>query len=148
MMIQIRAAKKSELEWVNQRYDEVEFVHSNWDKELIAIAEFNDQKAGLGRLVKLDSNNLELGGMYVFESFRGHGIAREIVEFLLQRVLPAQTVYCIPFEHLVSFYKQFGFIECTQLQQVPKELLKKHQWCQEKYTHPTALLILKSGEGA
>lgn len=141
-MIQVRQGKKSEIGWINQCYDEVGFIHSNFDKEIIAIAEFKGQKAGLGRLVRVDEKHLELGGMYVLDSFRGKGIAKEIVRFLLKHVYPFQTVYCIPFEHLVPFYQQFGFIPCDNLDQVPKEVLEKYLWCKEKYPDPTALLVL------
>jgi GNAT superfamily N-acetyltransferase len=143
-MCRVRTAEKSEIEWINKCYDEVEFVHSNFNKEIIAIAEFNNQKAGIGRLVRVNSDSLELGGMYVFEVFRGKGIARKIVEFLLQNVQPAQIVYCIPFEHLVPFYKQFGFAPCSHPEKAPQELLEKYLWCREKYSQPTALLVLKT----
>lgn len=74
--LEVRAAKVAEIEWINQCYDEVEFVHSIFEKEIIAIAEIDDQKAGVGRLVNVKQGNLELGGMYVFESFRGKGAER------------------------------------------------------------------------
>ena len=112
----VRTVKKAEMEWVNKCYDEVEFVHSNFDKEIIAVAELDGHRAGIGRLVTIDSNHLELGGMYVFESYRNRGVASAIVDFLLKRNSMGCTVYCIPFEHLVSFYKGFGFISCADLQ--------------------------------
>lgn len=140
----IRAAEKQEMEWINNCYDQVEFIHSHFGNEIIAIAEFNGEKAGLGRLVKVDENNLELGGMYVFESFRGKGIAKEIVNFLLTHVQPSQTVYCIPFEHLLHFYKQCGFTHCSNFESVPSKILAKYRWCQEKYAQPTALLVLEA----
>ncbi len=140
-LIQVRSAERSEIEWVNLQYDEVEFVHSNFDNEIVAIAEVNGQKAGLGRLITIDKENLELGGMYVFEPFRGQGIARKIVQFLLKHALPSQTIYCIPFEHLVPFYKQCGFALCIHLDRVPKEVQHKYLWCKKKYTHPTSLLL-------
>ena len=99
-MHKVRRAEASELDWVNQRYDDVEFVHSSYEKEVIAIAEWSSEKAGLGRLVKIDEKNLELGGMYVLPSFRGKGLAKEIVLFLLSHRDPSQTTYCIPFRHL------------------------------------------------
>ena len=83
-------------------------MHSDFDHEIIAIAEFNGQRAGLGHLVKVDEEHFELGGMYVFEAFRGKGAAKELVKFLLTNVKPAQRVYCISFEHLLPFYKQCG----------------------------------------
>ena len=140
----VRTAKETEMEWVNTRYDEVGFVHSNFEKEIIAIAEFEGQRAGIGRLVTIDSHHLELGGMYVFEPYRKQGVAGAIVEFLLKRNSMAHIVYCIPFEHLASFYKGFGFVACTDLQSVPKEVLDKSLWCKEKYCHPTSLLILEN----
>jgi GNAT superfamily N-acetyltransferase len=103
--LEVRAAKISEIEWINQRYDEVEFVRSVFEKEIIAIAEVDGQKAGIGRLVNVNKGNLELGGMYVFESFRGKGIAGEIIEFLLSHADSKSIVYCIPFQHLVPFYE-------------------------------------------
>lgn len=143
-MLTIRTAKNVEIEWVNKCYDEVGFVHSNFGNELIAIAEIDRQRVGIGRLVTIDSEHLELGGMYVFESFRNSGVARAIVDFLLKNTPPNKTVYCIPFAHLVSFYKRFGFASCTNLDPVPKELLDKYLWCKEKYPRPTSLLILKT----
>lgn len=144
IMLKVRAAKNTEIEWINKCYDEVEFVHTVFDKEIIAIAELDGHKAGIGRLVTVDSNHLELGGMYVFESFRNKGIARAIVDFLLKHNSTAKTVYCIPFEHLASFYKGFGFSPCLDFEQVPKKLLEKYLWCKEKYSHPTSLLVLKN----
>lgn len=140
--LQLRPADKSEIEWINSCYDQVEFIHSDFDNEVIAIAEFGGQKAGLGRLVKIDETHVELGGMYVFEFFRGKGIAKELVKFLLTHVKSSQVVYCIPFEHLLPFYKQCGFTNCSDLKSIPEKILDKYRWCQEKYTHPTALLVL------
>ena len=140
-ILRLRTAEKSDIEWVNNCYDQIEFVRSSLDDEIIAIAEFDKQTAGLGMLIKVDETSLELGGMYVFESFRGKGIAKEIVNFLLTHAQPSQTVYCIPFEHLLPFYKQYGFTNCHNLESVPSKILNKYHWCQEKYIHPTALLM-------
>ena len=142
-MIKIILAKKSELDWINACYDEIGFVHSIFDEEIIAIAEVNGQKAGIGRLVTIDEKNLELGGIYVFEDFRNQGVARKIVEFLLNKAPSSRAIYCIPFENLTPFYKQFGFIDCLNLEHVPKKLLKKRLWCQEKYTQPTSFLVME-----
>ncbi|MBX3718327.1 MAG: FosX/FosE/FosI family fosfomycin resistance hydrolase [Parachlamydiales bacterium] len=138
-----KLAGHQEIEWVNQCYDQVEFVHSNLDHEMIAIAELGGEKAGLGRLVKMDEENLELGGMYVFEQFRNKGIATELVKFLLTQTKPSQNIYCIPFEHLAPFYQQFGFDHCLDKAEVPEKILTKLHWCQKKYASPTALLVLK-----
>lgn len=139
--IEIRRAEKSEIEWVNRKYEEVDFLPSNFDNEVIAIATQNGQRVGLGRLRTVDENNLELSGMYVFENFRGQGIARRIIEFLLKVALPNSDIYCIAFQHLILFYKEFGFAYCIELENVPKEILKKYMWCKERYPIPPALLV-------
>lgn len=139
-MLTIRLADSSEIGWINKCYDEVEFVHSVFEKEIIAIAEWDGQKIGLGRLVTLDDYNLELGGTYVFESYRGKGVAKELVTFLLTQAPSSKIIYCIPFDHLLHFYQQCGFAPCPNLEQIPNGLLKKYQWCKEKYAHSTSLL--------
>src|SRR5579862_6064334 len=93
-VIQIRLANPNEIEWINDCYDAIQFVHSDFEKEIIAIAEVDGQKAGLGRLVTLEDGSLELGGMYVLEAFRRHGIARQILPFLLNHVPSDKIVYC------------------------------------------------------
>ncbi len=113
---------------------------------MIAVAEYEGQRAGLGRLVTLDEHHAELGGMYVFEPYRGKGIAKEIVQFLLNQGHLFQTIYCIPFEHLISFYQQYGFAPCSELDAVPSELAAKYQWCKQQYPYPTALLFRKKDE--
>ncbi|NNM44220.1 MAG: GNAT family N-acetyltransferase [Chlamydiae bacterium] len=142
-MIHIRPAKKSEIDWVNTCYDEVEFVHSIFENEVIAVAELERQRAGLGRLVRVNDATLELGGIYVFSPFRKKGVAKEIVQFLLHQVKPTQTVYCLPFGHLISLYTSFGFAPCASPQEAPKEITKKLQWCKKKYPCDTLLLQMK-----
>lgn len=141
--IKIRAAAKIDMNWINDRYKEVDFVPSVFEKEVIGIAQYQGQPAGIGRLVKLDAQHAELGGMYVFEPFRGKGIATELVKFLLDHARSFETVYCIPFEHLSAFYMGFGFHVCEDLEKVPCEIQTKYQWCQNHYPQATKLLSKK-----
>jgi N-acetylglutamate synthase-like GNAT family acetyltransferase len=143
-MLSLRHIKDSEIEWVNQCYEKVGFLPSNPKNEIIVIAELNGEKVGVGRLVIVDEKNLELGGIYVLEPFRGRGIAKKLVKFLIQNIEPFQTIFCIPFEHLISFYQQYGFAPCVDFSIVPEKVLKKYHWCKEKYSNPTALLVLKN----
>lgn len=140
-MTLIRTAMRSEIEWINKCYDEVAFSHSNFDREVIAVAEVEGLKAGLGRIVTIDDDHLELGGIYVFENFRNQGIARDIVTFLLEHSNTSQTIYCIAVTHLLSFYKKFGFELCIDLESVHKKIYEKNTWCQENYPIPTKLLV-------
>lgn len=140
----LRAARSSEYQWINDRYDEVGFVHSRTGHDLVLIAEVGGQPAGIGRLVRIAPQSAELGGMLVFENFRGGGIAHRLVAALLELAESAsqfQTIYCLPFAHLAAFYRQHGFTDVAEPGLVPAELRAKHQWCNTTYSDRTTLLL-------
>ncbi|HDX9587992.1 TPA: GNAT family N-acetyltransferase [Bacillus pseudomycoides] len=143
-MLHIEKAKLDDLQWINFQYEKVDFVPSYLENEEIAIAYFNSQKAGLGRLIKIDENSFEMGGIYTLEDYRGKKIADSIVAFLINeaRKLQIQNVYCIPFEHLKPFYSKHGFQEVVDLTAVPKQIIDKYNWCLEQYDIKTLLMKL------
>lgn len=143
----IRKALASEIDWVNARYDELQFVHSDFENELIAMAEVTEkgvepQRVGLGRLVNIAPNIQELGGMYVADNYRKQGVARKIVQFLLDHCPAVQTTYCIAFNHLVDFYKGCGFEDVKYPQKAPEKVSSKIDWCQSNYPHGNTLLVI------
>jgi len=145
-MITVHLATSSEIEWINERYAEVDFCPSCFDQEIIAIAEYTGEKAGLARLIKIDEDNFEMGGMVVFKAFQGKGIPQKIVEFLIKQIHPSQKIYSIPYRRLLPLYKKMGsFILCEDLTQVPKKVVEKYHWCQKKYPQPTCLIELEKG---
>ena len=77
-MSHIRNAYMEESPWINERYKEIGFVPSNIAHELVAIAEHQGSRAALGRLVPVNADCAELGGIYVLPEFRGLGIGTEI----------------------------------------------------------------------
>src|SRR3989338_6631151 len=128
--IKIRKAKEIEIEWINKKYAEVGFKKSVFENELIAIAEYESLNSGLGRIVKIDDVNYELGGMYVFEEFRNKGIAEKIVAFLIRS------------ENLENFYAKFGFkMDEKTMIQTPKEITEKHNWCNKTYEKKVLLMV-------
>ncbi|MDC2864355.1 GNAT family N-acetyltransferase [Bacillus sp. BP-3] len=143
-MLLIEKAKLDDIQWINFQYEQVDFVPSHLENEEIAIAYFNSQKSGLGRLVKIDENNFELGGIYTLEEYRGKNIADSIVAFLIKeaRKFQIQNVYCIPFEHLKPFYSKHGFQEVVDLVLVPQPIIDKYNWCLEQYDTKTLLMKL------
>ena len=143
MHFTIRPARRDEIVWVNSKYDEVGFVHSSVDKELIAIAEEGDVKLGLGRLVRVDGLHCELGGMYVFDNARGKGIARSLVNYLIDHRPPNNKVYCIPFKHLADFYQSCGFVPVDSFSEVPQAVVEKYRWCDKTYSHGSLLYVLE-----
>jgi predicted GNAT family N-acyltransferase len=141
MDIIIRLAKEEEISWINSRYAEVDFVPSNYQNEIIAIAQVGDEKAGIGRLVKISDDCFELGGMLVFEQYRGLGLSKYIIEFLLKRI-SGKSIYCIPFAHLFELYNNFGFSKCNDFSKVPTPIIEKFRWCESHYEQTVILLKL------
>ncbi|MCB0322541.1 MAG: GNAT family N-acetyltransferase [Bdellovibrionales bacterium] len=145
--ISVRLAVEDQLPWINARYDEVGFRHSQFPSETIAVALIDEEPCGLGRLVRITPRVAELGGIYVFPDFRGKGIAREIVGFLLSKSGAFQTVYCLPFAHLTSFYCGFGFTPSSpEDPALPPDIIEKLNWCNCTYGHETILLKLWRGD--
>lgn len=139
----IRKAKEIEIEWINKKYAEVDFKKSAFENELIAIAEYENLHSGLGRIVKIDNENYELGGMYVFQEFRNKGIAEKIIEFLIRNEnLEGKNIWCLPFDNLENFYAKFGFTmaEKTKIH-IPKEITEKHNWCNNTYEKKVLLMV-------
>lgn len=137
----MRKAAQDELDWINKRYEEVNFVPSNYDNELIGVAHFDGKRSGIGRLVRISDSIAELGGIYVFPQYEGRGIAREIVSFLLDHSGNYQKIFCIPFSYLRNFYGSFGFDPCADLSIVPVKIKEKLSWCRDFYENETLFLM-------
>lgn len=143
MNFKIRIANPSEIEWVNRKYDEISFQHAS-GKDLIAIAELESgEKIGLGRLVRLNENSLELAGIYVFESYRNKGAAKKIIGFLMKNLNPNDVVYCLPFSKIKNLYKQFGFTSCMVDENIPKPILDKCEWCAKSHKAIVEVLVFR-----
>lgn len=138
-MIVLRTLSESELAWANERYAEIRFRPSP-ATDLVAVAEIGGVKAGLGRLVPVEENTGELGGMYVLPEFRGRQVAAEIVAHLL-RQSPYRRLFCIPFAHLEGFYRGFGFRPVAAGDAVPAAVAEKADWCAKEYPTPVSLLV-------
>ena len=138
-MVTIRTLSEPELAWANDRYGEIHFMPSQ-PQDFIAVAEVNNVKVGLGRLVPVDSITGELGGIYVLPAFRGRKIASAIVTYLLQHS-PYQQLFCIPFAHLEGFYQGFGFKPITPETTVPSIVTEKINWCTKEYPASVNLLL-------
>lgn len=128
-----------ELDWINEQYKEIEFLPSLPRKDRVALASIGSKWAGMGRLVPLEKGAYELGGIYVLPSFRGEGVARMIVEFLVHQ--SNGDLYCLPFSHLAEFYCSFGF---QRVDTAPTEVIEKHRWCNETYSEDVWILMKKS----
>jgi len=137
----VRKAAQDELDWINKRYDEVGFVHSNYDNELIGVAHFDGKRSGIGRLVRISDSIAELGGIYVFPQYEGRGIAYGIVGFLLNNAKAYHQTFCIPFGNLGHFYGRYGFKLFDDLARVPEKIKEKYLWCGQTYQKETLLMV-------
>lgn len=142
----LRWARPAELDWINQRYAEVDFVRSA-GKDRVAVAEIGGLPAGLGRVVPLAPGVGELGGMLVFDDYQGRGVARRLIAFLL--ALPDfHTMYCLPFAELESLYASMGFAQVPPGADMPRHVIDKYGWCNTHYGRPVLLMRTAIPPGA
>jgi len=136
--MQIRKIHPSELSWANAQYSSIRFSLSS-ESDFTVVAEIDGAKVGLGRLVQVEKDAAELGGLFVLPEHRGHSIAANLVEFLLKNnTYP--TLFCVPFTHLEMFYRRFGFLPTDPTMFVPEKITKKLQWCAGTYESDVVLL--------
>ncbi|MGE7863453.1 GNAT family N-acetyltransferase [Bacillus mobilis] len=132
----IQLATSNDLEWINKQYESIGFVRSDFNREKVAIMTYNNEYAGVGRLVQIDEDTIEMGGIFILPQFRGLQLAGEIVSFLVEtaKKLQVQHVYCLPFAELEDFYKKYGYTEVdTTKEAVHPIILKKYNWCLDHY---------------
>lgn len=136
--ITIRTALPSELAWINERYCEIDFLPCAAN-DFVVVAEVDGRAAGLGRIVPIAARVGELGGMYVFDEFRGTGLSKKIIGDLVETP-DFDFLYCLPFSNLESLYATFGFRRLEDVAGVPDRVLKKLRWCAEFYSEPVLLM--------
>lgn len=134
----LREATERDRPEVNAIYASLGFMP--WDPRhdhlLVALAD--GRLVGCGRLQRF-GEAIELGGMYVHPHHRGKGIARQILQSLVD-LLKDETCYCIPFAHLIPFYEQYGFVPST-VGDVPPAIAEKVAYFRDVYLHPTTLMV-------
>ena len=118
--VTIRDLRDDEHAWANAQYRAIRFATTPVGAVAL-VAEHAGARVGLGRLVALAPDVLELGGIWTDDAVRGRGIARTMVAALLARLAEADRerppvsaerppgLWCIPFVHLSAFYQSFGF---------------------------------------
>jgi N-acetylglutamate synthase-like GNAT family acetyltransferase len=80
--------------------------------------------------------------MVVFPAYRGRGIARLLIEWLIaESGLP--TLYCLPFEDLAELYRSCGFA-LHEAASVPDKLRAKYTWCNNHYARRVLLMARQS----
>ena len=134
-----RLANAVDHDWIAEVYRTIRFVPSPPDAVHV-VAEEDGQRVGLGRLTNAGPGAVELGGMYVAESHRGRGLARTIVMRLLEEA-GERRVYCVPFVHLVDFYRSCGLADPPEGLVVPAEVEAKMRACDGAFDEGVTLLV-------
>ncbi|WP_242239767.1 GNAT family N-acetyltransferase [Bacillus cereus group sp. BfR-BA-01309] len=132
----IQLATSNDLEWINNQYKSIGFVPSDLKRDIVAIITYDNSYAGVGRLVQIDKDTIEMGGIFILPQFRGLQLAGELVSFLVETAnkLQVQDVYCLPFEELEKFYMKYGYTEVDATKEaVHPIILKKYNWCLDHY---------------
>ena len=145
MYMNIQLATSNDLEWINNQYDSIGFVRSDLNRDMVAIITYDNVYAGVGRLVQIDKDTIERGGIFILPQFRGLQLAGELVSFLVvtAQKLQVKNVYCLPFEELENFYKKYGFTEVDATKEVIHPIiLKKYNWCLDTYDKHVLLFKL------
>ena len=71
----IQLAISNDLEWINNQYESIGFVPSDLTRDKVAIITYNNEYAGVGRLVQIDEDTIEMGGIFILPKFRGSTIS-------------------------------------------------------------------------
>lgn len=142
MTITLHLGETADLAAINSRYASVDFVPS-LDGELIVIARDNGAVCGQGRVVPIDADSGELGGILVLPEFEGRGVARRTVQYLIDHA-EQKRLYCLPFAELAGFYGGMGFSPVQDCGEVPLKVIEKYRWCEQQYKK-RVLLLERSG---
>ena len=137
----LRRATVSDSGWINAAYADVHFQPSDLSRDLVIVAELDGDHAGIGRLVPAGQEACELGGILVFDAFRGRGVARAIIDELLRHA-NGRAVYCIPFADLEPIYEKAGFRRRERGDDVPEYVQEKLAWCEREIDRKVVLMEL------
>ena len=136
--MKLRRATAADAGWINTAYANIHFQLSDLTRDLVVVAELDGERAGLGRLVPA-GEAYELGGMLVFDAFRGRGVAKAIIDELLRHAA-GREVYCIPFADLEPIYAKAGFTRRERDDALPAHILEKLDWCAREMQRPVILM--------
>lgn len=93
-----------------------------YQMDTFVVAESGDQMVGCGSLCRLGNDLVEIRSLGITEGFKGQGIGRKLVDFLVEeaRMLGIPKVMALTYE--VEFFEKNGFIV------VPKEIFPEKVW--------------------
>lgn len=118
----INLAKPQDIEDLKTFYHQCGYGGGLNEKDRILIARLEAEIVGAVRLCP-ETGFLVLRGMQVLAPFQHQGIGKQLLQSCTEYLFD-QVCYCIPWQHLISFYQQAGFQEVLP-QKVPALLRER-----------------------
>jgi N-acetylglutamate synthase-like GNAT family acetyltransferase len=115
---EVRPALESEFPQIKKLIHEggINPMSLDWRRFLVAVAE-NGQVIGCGQIKPHGQDILELASIAVTPSYQKQGIARKIIERLLEQ--SPRPLYLMCIEHNGPMYEKFGF-RAIELDEMPR----------------------------
>ncbi|MBW4456641.1 MAG: GNAT family N-acetyltransferase [Nostoc indistinguendum CM1-VF10] len=110
-MLKIRQAKLHDFENIKAFYKQCGYGGDLSEEALAFIAQFEEKIVGAVRLCP-NTGFFVLRGMQVLAQFQHQGFGKQLLQASTEQ-LADQVCYCIPWQHLKSFYQQVGFQEVS-----------------------------------
>jgi N-acetylglutamate synthase-like GNAT family acetyltransferase len=110
-MTTITQAKPHDAEDIEAFYRRCDYGGGLSEKDLILIAQSEAQIIGAVRLCS-EAGFFVLRGMQVLAPFQRQGIGKQLLQSCTEHLID-RVCYCIPWQHLKSFYQQEGFQEVS-----------------------------------
>ncbi|KYC38942.1 hypothetical protein WA1_33615 [Scytonema hofmannii PCC 7110] len=110
----ISQAKPHDIQDIKVFYNQCGYGGGLSKEDLILIAQSEGKIVGAVRLCA-DTGFFVLRGMQVLAPFQGQGIGTQLLQACAKQLVDG-VCYCIPWQHLRSFYQQVGFQEVSPVE--------------------------------
>ncbi|WP_222564189.1 GNAT family N-acetyltransferase [Novilysobacter antarcticus] len=106
--VSVNTAKENELVEAQRFYDSRGYGGAAIETtDIVVLAKHETEIVGIGRLCQ-EGSFLCLRGMQVRPEFQRQGLGSRILQ-QLTNAIGLNPCYCLPYQHLVTFYGQAGF---------------------------------------
>ncbi|MCP4178875.1 MAG: GNAT family N-acetyltransferase [bacterium] len=106
-----RTIEASKLKWLNSFYDSCGYGGKFVPSDIVTYVVDNERPIGVGRL-SLENEKVVLRGMQVLEEYRGKGVGTSLLNNLIEALYDREC-FCLPYTHLLDFYRKVGFRLCS-----------------------------------
>jgi N-acetylglutamate synthase-like GNAT family acetyltransferase len=107
MLIEVRCAMAEDISRVVNFYAERRYGGGIRPEDAVLIAEHDGELVGIVRLAA-EEGVVVLRGMQVDPRFQRQGIGEKLLAAVAEE-LEGRACFCIPYAHLVGFYREIGF---------------------------------------